>query len=240
MRPGVIVSIVGHVGAVMMTMLAWEARTSLMPESGSVVPVDIVDVAPESNVRALAEDIPEREVAASEQPPQEAEAAPAPSPQPQQRRPQQRDEFDLSAIAGLIDKQREPGRRRQEGERADRTQQGAGLGTAEVAAMEDRLRALARAHITRNNCWRMPIDLPDPDRLVVTIQFDLNRNGTLNGQPRVLSPRNYTFDPHMRRAVDEALRAIRLCDPYPFGDDPVVGEHYELWREMEYTFRPRV
>jgi hypothetical protein len=239
MRPGVIVSIVGHVGAVMMTMLAWEARTTLRHESGSVVPVEIVDVAPESNVRALAEDIPDLEVSASEQPPQETEAAPAPSPQPQPRR-QQRDEFDLSAIAGLIDKQREPGRRRQEGERADRTQQGAGLGTAEVAAMEDRLRALARAHITRNNCWRTPIDLPDPDRLVVTIQFDLNRNGTLNGQPRVLSPRNYTFDPHMRRAVDEALRAIRLCDPYPFGDDPVVGEHYELWREMEYTFRPRV
>jgi hypothetical protein len=240
MRPGVAVSIVGHVGAVMMTLLAWEARTTLMPEAGSIVPVEIVDIAPESNVRALAEEVPEDEVAPSEQEPQEAEpqAAPAPTPQPQRR--QRSDDFNLDAVAGLLDKQREPGRRRQEGERADRNQQGAGLGTAEVAAIEDRLRALARAHISRNNCWRMPIDLPDPDRLVVTIQFDLNRNGTLDGQPRVLSPRNYTFDPHMRRAVEEALRAVRLCDPYPFADDPVVGEHYDLWREMEYTFRPRV
>jgi hypothetical protein len=59
MRPGVIVSIIGHVGAVLMTLLAWEARTTLPPESGAVVPVEIVDVALESNVRALAEEAPE-------------------------------------------------------------------------------------------------------------------------------------------------------------------------------------
>jgi hypothetical protein len=44
----------------------------------------------------------------------------------------------------------------------------------------------------------------------------------------------------MRVAVESALRAIRTCDPYPFADDPIVGEHYQLWREMEYTFRPRL
>ena len=240
MRPGVIISIVGHAGAVLMTFLAWETRPVIVPSSGSVVPVEIVDIAPESNVRALAEDVPDEEVSPEEQEPQEADEAPAPAPTPTPPRRQRNDDFNLDAVAGLLDKERDPGRRRREGQRAERNQEGAGLGTAEVAAMEDRLRALARAHIARNNCWRMPIDLPDPDRLVVTIQFDLNRNGTLNGQPRVISPRNYTFDPHMRRAVDEALRAIRLCDPYPFADDPVVGEHYELWREMEYTFRPRL
>src|SRR5690606_22816261 len=123
------------------------------------------------------------------------------------------------------------------GETADRTQEGAGLGTAEVAALEDRARALARAHLRR--CWRMPADLPDPDRLVVTVAFDINRNGTLNGRPRVLSPRNSTFDPAMRAAVDAAVRAVQTCDPYPFPDDPVVGEHYDVWRQTEFTFRPR-
>lgn len=243
MRAGWVVSLIGHVGFVLMTLLAWEARSTLTPEIGSVVPVEIVDVAAESNVRALAEDVPEEEAvpeAQEETVEAESEAAPSPAPAPPQQRRQQSDDFDLAAIAGLIDRQRDPGRRRQEGERAERTQQGAGLGTAEVAALEDRLRALARAHISRGNCWRMPVDLPDPERLVVTIQFDLNRNGTLNGQPRVVSPRNYTFDNDMRVAVDYALRAIRTCDPYPFADDPVVGEHYELWREMEYTFRPRL
>lgn len=236
MRPGVIVSIVGHVGAVMMTLLAWETRTVILPASGSVVPVEIVATAPESNVRALAENVPDEEVAPDEQEPTEAEPAPTPAPTPQQQRRQQNDEFDLSAVAGMLNKEREPGRRRQEGERADRNQQGAGLGTAEVVAIEDRARSLIRAHMRR--CWRMPIDLPDPDRLVVTIEFEINRNGTLNGQPRVTSPRNYSFDAPMRTAVEAAVRAVRACDPYPLPDDPVVGEHYEIWRSQVYTFRP--
>jgi hypothetical protein len=236
MRPGVIVSIVGHVGAVMMTLLAWETRTVILPASGAVVPVEIVAVAPESNVRALAEDVPDEEVAPDEQEPTEAEPAPAPSPTPTPQRRQQDDEFDLSAIAGMLDKQREPGRQRREGERAERNQQGAGLGTAEVVAVEDRARSLIRAHMRR--CWRMPIDLPDPDRLVVTVEFEINRNGTLNGQPRVTAPRNYSFDAPMRTAVEAAVRAVRSCDPYPLPDDPVVGEHYEIWRTQVYTFRP--
>lgn len=239
MRPGVIVSIVGHVGAVMMTLLVWETRAMIVPASGSVVPVEIVAVAPESNVRALAVDVPEDEVSPEEQEPEEADETPAPAPTPREQRRQRNDDFNLDAVAGLLDKQREPGRRRQEGERADRNQQGSGLGTAEVVAIEDRARALIQAHMRR--CWRMPIDLPDPDRLVVVVEFEINRNGTLNGQPRVTSPRqgSYTFDAPMRTAVQAAERAVRACDPYPLPDDPVVGEHYEIWRTQVYTFRPQ-
>jgi len=54
MRAGVAVSVVGHIGFVLLTMLAWEARTTLTPTIGSIVPIEIVDVAAESNVRALA------------------------------------------------------------------------------------------------------------------------------------------------------------------------------------------
>lgn len=237
MRAGWVVSLIGHIGFVIMTLLAWEARSTIEPMSGAVVPVEIVDVAAESNVRALAEDIPDEEVSPVEEQTVVDETAPAPTPEPapaQQR--QQNDAFDLAAVAGLIDKQRDPGRRRNEGERSDRTQQGAGLGTAEVAALTDRVRAVGRAHLRR--CWRMPADLPDPDRLVVTVEFEINRNGTLNGQPRVTSPRNYTFDPHMRTAAEYALRAVRQCDPYPFPDDPVLGDHYDLWRETTVVFDP--
>ncbi|MBL8531683.1 MAG: hypothetical protein JNK94_08110 [Hyphomonadaceae bacterium] len=238
MRVGLAVSVVFHVGAVMMTLLAWEARSTIAPAVGAVVPVEIVDVAAESNVRALTETTQEEQAPAEPETVQaEPEPTPAPTPTPPRERPRQpAEEFDLSAIARMVDKQRQPGRERTEGAQADRTQRGAGLGTAEVAALEDRARALARAHLRR--CWRMPIDLPEPDRLVVTIEFDINRNGTLNGQPRVVSPRNYTFDPAMRTAVEAALRAVRVCDPYPFPDDPVVGEHYDIWRRTEFTFRP--
>jgi hypothetical protein len=235
MRAGWVVSFIGHIGFVIMTMLAWEARSTLVSSGVVAVPIEIVDIAPESNVRALAEDVPDEEVAPQEEQTaeDEPETAPAPTPRP---RPQN-DSFDLSAVAGLLDKQREPGRERNEGQRADRNQRGAGLGTAEVAALEGRVVALMERAMQR--CWRMPTDQPDYERLVVRLEFDLDRNGNLRGQPRVISPTNYTFDAPMQVAVNNARRAIQTCDPYPFPTDPQLGEHYEVWARIETTFTPR-
>jgi hypothetical protein len=243
MRAGWLVSAIAHVGVAMMTLLtAWETPPVDIPESGMVVPIDVVNIAAESNVRALAppqqEEAAPADAAAEPPPPQEAEAAPDPNPR---ERPRQ-NELDLAALSRelMVDKQRPPRPERVDGAPSERTQRGAGLGTAETARLEDRLRAIARTHITRNNCWRMPIDLPEPDRLVITVSFDLDRNGNLRGEPRVTSPSNYNSDPAMRTAAESALRAVRLCDPFPFADDPTVADHYELWRQMEYTFRPRL
>ena len=242
MRPGVVVSIIGHVGAVLMTMLAWEARSELPVRGGAVVPVEIVDVALESNVRALQEaDAQDEDVTAEEQTvPEEAETAPASAPTPRPR-DRNRDAFeDLLNDPGLIDRSKDrPRPRPTNGQTSDRTQEGAGLGTAEVAALEDRASSMVDRHMAR--CWRMPDDLPDPERLVVTVAFQVGRNGALMGQPRVISPRNYTFDPPMAEAANRALRAVRQCDPYEIlARDPVVGEHYEIWRDQEVTFgRPQ-
>lgn len=238
MRPGVVVSIIGHVGAVLMTMLAWEASSELPSIGGAVVPVEIVDVALENNVRALREDVPDEEETFS--PEEAAQQNPQASPEPTPPR-RNNNESDFERWArnqglGNVDENPTPQRPR-EGERSDRSQEGQGLGTEERVTIEARAAALVRTHMRR--CWRMPIDLPDPDRLRVRVEFQLNRNGTLNGQPRVLSPTNYTFDPYMRTAVDAALRAVRQCDPYPFPDDPTVGEHYEIWRTQIYDFGPR-
>lgn len=241
MRPaGIIVSIIGHVGAVMMTFLAWEATSGPVLPAGTVlVPVEIVDVGPEVNVRALAVDVEDEaeapEIADETQP---EDAAPAPSPTPRPPQPRNNDDDWLRGLrAGLNDTSKERGRQQQEGDRSTRDQRGAGLGTDERVTLEARAAALVQAHLRR--CWRMPADLPEPERLVVVVEFDLNRNGTLNGQPRVTSPRNYTFDAPMRVAAEAALRAVRACDPYPFPDDPVVGEYYEIWRTNSYRFAPR-
>lgn len=241
MRPGVIVSIIGHVGAVMMTMLAWEARTVLVPSGSTIVPIEIVDVAAEANVRALAEDVPDEEVSPEEdREAAEQEPAPAPTPQPApQRRQQANDDFNLADISGLIDRQRDPGRQRQEGQRADRNQRGAGLGTAERTSIEARIASIVQQQL--NRCWRTVADLPDPERLRVTLSFRLNRDGSLNGQPRVVSPANYTFDPEMNEAVNRALRAVRTCDPIDrLPNDPVVGEYFDIWRDQEVTFGLRI
>jgi hypothetical protein len=236
MRAGWVVSFIGHVGFVIMTMLAWEARTTLAPAGVVAVPVEIVDIAAESNVRALAEDVPDEDVTPEQQ--EETTAAlpeRGPSPNPPARR---RDEFNPNdAEAALRNYDRRTGRRREVGETSDRNRQGAGLGTAEVAALEGRLAGLMQRAMQR--CWRMPLDQPDSERLIVTLEFDLDRNGNVRGPPRVTSPRNYTFDPPMRVAVDSAVRAVLACDPYPFPTDPQLGDHYEIWNEIEFTFTPR-
>ena len=92
MRVGVIVSVVGHIGFVIMTMLAWEARSTLTPSVGAVVPIEIVDVAAESNVRALAIDRPDEEVSPTEAPASDEKEAPAPSLQPAPPQPRQQEE----------------------------------------------------------------------------------------------------------------------------------------------------
>lgn len=239
MRAGWVVSFIGHIGFVIMTMLAWEANSPLPDNSVAVVPIEIVDVAAEANVRALAEELPDAEESSPEEStateePQPA-PAPSPTPTPQQRR-QQNDEFDLAAASQMVNRARQEQQRREEGERSDRTQRSTGLGTAEVASLEARIAAIASQEF--NRCWRTVADMPDPERLVVVLSVRLNRDGSLNGQPRVIRPGpGYNVDPLMSEAVNRALRAVRTCEPITrFPEDPVVGEHFDLWRDQEVTF----
>ncbi len=241
MRAGVLVSVIGHVGAVMMTLLAWEVSSTLPDNIMTVVPIEIVDVAAEANVRALAEDVPDEEVSAvPEVVPEQAQPQPTAAPAP--RRPQRNrdvDAFNDLVNSGLQDTSRDPGRRREEGQRAERNQRGVGLGTEERTSLQARANTIAYQELKR--CWRTVIDMPDPERLVVVVTFRLNRDGSLSGQPRVTSPGgNYTFDPQMAEAVRRATSAVRICDQRTsfarLATDPLVGEHYELWQDHVVTF----
>jgi hypothetical protein len=104
-------------------------------------------------------------------------------------------------------------------------------------ALAEHTRAILQAQMRR--CWRTPSDLPIPDRLIVTLQFELNEDGTLRGEPRVIHPRTYEADALYRTAVERALRAVRDCAPFPFPEDPILRDHYEAWREVEMRFSPR-
>jgi hypothetical protein len=222
-----------------MTMLAWEANSRLPDDVAVVVPIDIIDIAAEANVRALAEDVPDGEETVQEETNATEEPTPAPAPTPAPTPPQQRrernEEFDVAAASRTVNRAQEQQRRQREGERADQNRQSAGLGTAEIASLEGRIAQIASQEL--NRCWRSVADLPDPERLVVVVAIRLNRDGSLNGQPRVISPSNYTFDPLMNEAVNRALRAVRTCDPIErLPQDPIVGEHFNLWRDQEVRF----
>ncbi len=239
MRPGIFISFVGHVGVAFMTF--WAATIVGEPAPaivGAVVPVEVVDMSEVSNVAALAPAADEDDAPAESAPEEIAPAAAEAAPEPD-RRTDDRD-FLASLSRDLMkDLDRDDQKSRATGAPSDRVRAGAGAGTAETARLEDRLRALARAHIARNNCWRSVSDLPDPDRLAITVSFNLDRNGNLLGAPRIIAPINYNATAPLRTAAQRALRAVEMCDPYPFASDPIAAEHYDLWRAMDYTFRLR-
>ena len=122
----------------------------------------------------------------------------------------------------------------QEGERGDRPPRP--RRAAETAALQDRLIALMRSHM-RQPLLAGAADLPNPERLIVTVRVRLDARGRLNGEPQLVSPTSTFGDPPMRAAADAALRAVLACDPFPFADDPVAADHYDVWRPG-YTFDP--
>jgi hypothetical protein len=100
-------------------------------------------------------------------------------------------------------------------------------------SVDDRIGTLMRRYMEL--CWQRP----DEPSTVVTLTFDLNPDGTLDGQPRVTQPHGYAFDPSARRAADAARAAIESCAPFAFAIDPVTRDHYDRWRQMELVFDPR-
>lgn len=243
MRLGWIFSLVGHALAVLLTLISWPVSAANKIDVGNVVPIEIVTLAPVTSVAPIASDEPEQQ-AVQEAAPEPQETAPEPVPEPTPApRPNQPSLNDfLSDVSSLLqDKQKDKAKarpRQTEGERGERPRARAGLGQAEAAALNDRLIALMRAHMRRNRCWRAPADLPNPERLIVTVRMRLDARGHLSGEPQLVSPTSTFGDPPMRAAADAALRAVRECDPFPFADDPVAADHYDVWRDMEFIFDP--
>lgn len=240
MRFGWLLSAGVHAGAAALTLIAWPLASSVATgDAGQVVPIDVVDISEYSNVRAMApqheeESAPEEASLEEPAPPEQAEAAPA--------REAPRNALDFASLQRELlrdkSKNRDPRPPRGEGPPGSQVRPRAGAGTGNVAALEDRIRAVTRAHIDRRQCWRAPVDQPDYERLVVRVRLRLDARGGLIGQPEVVSPRSTAGDPIYRAAVDSARRAVLACSPFPFADDPALAAHYELWQDMEYYFDP--
>ncbi len=103
--------------------------------------------------------------------------------------------------------------------------QGAGNRTGNDASVVD----FIRAQIKDRECWRSVSDLPDWDRLDVTISFQLDSKGRISKPPERVRPRFIpSSDKFMFVASDRAIRAINLCAPYKMPE-----EEYDLWRNQD-------
>jgi colicin import membrane protein len=205
------------------TMIVWPRDAPDLPPPSAIVPVEIIDTISEStNVSALAPPPPENpaeEVAPEGAPqsvapptPEEAEPIPDPRQKQKQKEKERRPVTDLNDIAALIDRSKKNDGRRDaasaNAEKGDRPRSAIGAGTDLTMTETDAI----NSHVQR--CWRAPADQPYPERLIVKVRVRLNADGSLAAQPELVSPRGFT-DASTRVAVEAALRAVRVCDPFP-------------------------
>ena len=135
---------------------------------------------------------------------------------PEEETTQERPEFDLDAIGGLVDR----GRR---GE------------VARAPTTRERAQQLVQQHML--TCWQAPEDLRHARWMMVTVEFSLNADGSLEGDPLVVSPVNYRRNRHTREAAARAIASIRQCSPFPLAADERLAQNHQVWRTMLLTFR---
>ncbi len=189
----------------------------LVEEPAPEIPEPTIEVEPEPAK-------PEPKPEAKPKPPEPKPPTPKPKP----------DELDLDRLSALVDKEREkdPGAPAATAD-ADRPQEQVGAG--------DRLTAsdLAKMRAAVGRCWQTQslIGAPEPEKLLVQVQIELNQDGTLKGQPRVVNALqiNLSGNQFWKVAEQVAVRAVISCQPYNF----LAADRYHVWREMQLNFDPR-
>ncbi|HEY7242459.1 MAG TPA: TonB C-terminal domain-containing protein [Xanthobacteraceae bacterium] len=172
---------------------------------------------------------PIAEALSKEQPkhqPKKAEAKPQPPTPPKKPAPPA-PKFDPKQVEALLDK-RNATRLAAAGETLN-SSPGLGLPNGHAAQLSqselDALRARLR------ELWNPPLG-SNPEELVVVVEVRFRPDGTVEGQPRVLSSGR---TPMAAAARDSAVRALLRGQPFTM----LRREHYDLWKDIEIKFDPR-
>jgi outer membrane biosynthesis protein TonB len=159
--------------------------------------------------------------------PKKAEAKPQPPTLPKKPAPPA-PKFDPKQVEALLDK-RNATRLAAAGETLNATPglglpngQATQLSQSELDALRARLREL----------WNPPLAPSNPEELVVVVEVKFRPDGTVEGQPRVLSSGR---SPMAAAARDSAVRALLRGQPFTM----LRREHYDLWKDIEIKFDPR-
>lgn len=164
---------------------------------------------------------------------------PVKKPEPEKPKPKPKpkpDELDFDRLAAVVDKSRDE--ETPQGAPADATEEAEKA--REAVGAGDRLAAsdLSKMRAAIARCWSITAlaGAPDADKLIVEVEFELNRDGTLGGAPRVANGLqiNLSGNRFWKVAEQTALRAVVSCQPYDF----LSPDRYDTWREMELVFDP--
>lgn len=79
-------------------------------------------------------------------------------------------------------------------------------------------------------CWNPPVGVAEAKNLIVIVRFELNRDGSVSGEPTVT---NYSANALFQVAAESATRAVRRCQPFR-----LPPSKYDAWRDVEVKFDP--
>jgi hypothetical protein len=168
----------------------------------------------------------ERQVAAAEPAPEPApeptpEPARAPDPEPEPARaaaeePRSSVEDDIAAAIAAAS---------------------AGAGSAAAADPGPPMTSgeLDAFRIAVQSCWNVAAVSSEAGSTVVTLQFELGRDGKVTRGPELVESSGAPSEAAVRSAFEAARRAIVRCGAAGF---PLPPEKYEQWREVLMTFNP--
>ena len=163
--------------------------------------------------------------------PAEAQTAKAPERQSSEKpvkeassKPQSDDTGSIEdQVAALLNKQKSKGggakRSSQEAALGGKKTNAAKLSQGEEDALSQQL----------SGCWNLPAGLEDGAGLRVSVRFNVDPSGKVEGQPRIdASSGNTIFD-------ESALRAVRKCDQQGLN---LPVQKAEIWSEIVVNFDP--
>lgn len=134
----------------------------------------------------------------------------------------------------LIDKSQKPTGAKPTGDSKTATNLGPFAGTAQgrdnvLSAIEaDMLNTIINTQLTKH--WRLPAGGGGTQTPIVAVRWTLKPDGTLDGEPQVLSPQN---NPMFQVAAEAAVRAIKAAQPFK-----LPPEKYANWRDNTWKFDP--
>lgn len=116
------------------------------------------------------------------------------------------------------------------GERQNAGTPAAAFGSSDAASLAQ---AIARQLKPK---WQAPEGV-DADKLVTVVRFRLNPDGSLNGDPQVVSQSGITpsNEAQKGRHAEQAIRAVRLAAPFD-----LPPEFYDHWKVVTSTFDRRL
>jgi len=162
-------------------------------------------------------------------------------PRPRSKPQRQRLKFDAERIAALLDMddEKKPQARLKKSNwkktvkelSSKKTPSPERLRTASMS-MSEKANLIAAIHDQMEPCWIIPSGAKGAEKLIITLRFFLNPDGSLSKAPKILDTINKRNNPFYVTAAESARRAVLKCAP--FKNLPV--EKYAIWREITLNF----